>query len=179
MCANVEIEIYGNDNKIVVKPSAILRNLHIIVYGNKHQIMIGKKTVVSGELWLEDEASSITIREGTTIEEAHIACTEPNGKIVIAEDCMLANGIQIRNGDSHPIIDATTNERLNPARDVMIGKHVWIAARALVLKGVHIGEGSVIGTGSVVTRDVPSYSLVAGNPAKVRKQGITWDRKRL
>jgi len=54
-------------------------------------------------------------------------------------------------------------------KPVVIESDVWIGARAIILKGVRIGRGSVVGAGSVVTRDVPEYSVVAGNPAKVVK----------
>lgn len=54
-------------------------------------------------------------------------------------------------------------------RKVVIGKYVWIGARATILPGVTIGDGAVIGAGSVVTKDVPSCAVVGGNPAKVVK----------
>jgi maltose O-acetyltransferase len=50
---------------------------------------------------------------------------------------------------------------------VTIGNHVWIGYRAIVLPGVSIGEGAVVGAGSVVTRDVPAFAIVAGNPARL------------
>lgn len=50
---------------------------------------------------------------------------------------------------------------------VFIGNHVWIGYRAIVLPGVTIGEGAVVGAGSVVTRDVPAFAIVAGNPARL------------
>ena len=50
---------------------------------------------------------------------------------------------------------------------VIIKKGVWIGARSIVLKGVTIGEGAVIGSGSVVTKDIPPYTINAGNPARV------------
>ena len=54
---------------------------------------------------------------------------------------------------------------------VVIGNDVWIGARVIILPGVHIGDGCVIGAGSVVTKDVEEYSVVAGNPAKlIRKR---------
>jgi len=58
-----------------------------------------------------------------------------------------------------------------PVEPVVIGNDVWIGARVIILPGVHIGDGSVIGAGSVVTKDVEEYSVVAGNPAKlIRKR---------
>jgi len=57
-----------------------------------------------------------------------------------------------------------------PERPVTIGNDVWIGARVIILPGVHIGDGCVIGAGSVVTKDIPAYSICAGNPAKVVKE---------
>lgn len=56
--------------------------------------------------------------------------------------------------------------------DVIIGDRVWIAYRAIILPGVTIGEGAVIGAGSVVTKDVKSYTIVAGNPAHFIKKRV-------
>lgn len=55
----------------------------------------------------------------------------------------------------------------DPKRPVVIGDDVWIAARAIILPGVTIGKGSIIGAGAVVTKDVPEYAVVGGNPARV------------
>jgi acetyltransferase-like isoleucine patch superfamily enzyme len=58
---------------------------------------------------------------------------------------------------------------------VSIGNRVWIGAGAKILKGVSIGDGAVIAAGAIVTRDVPAGALVAGNPAQVIREGVTWD----
>jgi len=53
---------------------------------------------------------------------------------------------------------------------------VWIGTRVTILSGVTVGEGAVIAAGSVVTKDVPPYTVVGGNPAKVLKENIEWKR---
>ena len=60
-------------------------------------------------------------------------------------------------------------QKSSKTEPVVIGDDVWIGARVIILPGVHIGDGSVIGAGSVVTKDVEPYSIVAGNPARVIK----------
>ena len=62
-------------------------------------------------------------------------------------------------------------QKSSAPKPIVIGNDVWIGARVIILGGVHVGDGSVIGAGSVVTRDVEPYSIVAGNPAKlIRKR---------
>lgn len=53
---------------------------------------------------------------------------------------------------------------------VVIGDDVWIGARAIILPGVHVGKGAIVGAGAVVSKDVPEYAIVAGNPARIVKQ---------
>lgn len=56
---------------------------------------------------------------------------------------------------------------LEPIKNTIIGNDVWIGRSAIIVSGVNVGNGAVIGAGSVVTKDVPSYAIVAGNPAKL------------
>lgn len=75
------------------------------------------------------------------------------------------------NVSHYTLIQTLTHDPQSPdfaglAKPVTIGDHVWIGARALICPGVTIGEGAVIGAGSVVTKDVEPYTIVAGNPAR-------------
>lgn len=94
-------------------------------------------------------------------------------KITIGDGATIARGVKIYDGDAHKIIDKNGNV-LNPPKEITIGKHVWIGVNSVILKGVTIGDGAIIGAGSVVTRDVPAYAMVAGNPAVVIKENIEW-----
>lgn len=63
-----------------------------------------------------------------------------------------------------------------PSRgDIVIGNNVWIGYRAIVMPGVHVGDGAIIGAGAVVTRDVPAYAVFGGNPGRMIKRRFTDD----
>ncbi len=67
----------------------------------------------------------------------------------------------------HPLDVAQRNLGIEKASPITIQDNVWIGGKVCILPGVTIGEGAVIGAGSVVTKDIPPYSLAVGNPAKV------------
>lgn len=66
-----------------------------------------------------------------------------------------------------PYVGGFVKSRKQPYDKVVIGNDIWIGAHRVILPGVKIGDGAIIGAGSIVTRDVESYSIVAGNPAKL------------
>ena len=176
---NVSFDIQGNNNEIVIGKQTFLKNTKIFIQGNNHKLILGENCTFCGELWFEDEYCEIHIGDNTTVEQAHVAVTEPYSKIVIGNDCMLSNEIQIRTGDSHSIIDNFSGKRINAAKDVVLKNHVWVGARAIILKGVTIGDNSIIGTSAVVTKDVQANTIVAGNPAKQIKSDVNWLRQRI
>lgn len=70
----------------------------------------------------------------------------------------------------HPVDAETRNKGLEYAKPIEVGNNVWIGGDVVVLPGVKIGDNTVIGAGSVVTKDIPSNSVAVGNPCKVIKQ---------
>jgi len=94
-------------------------------------------------------------------------------EIVIEDYVNLGAGAMIYDTDFHPI-DAQARRRHDITQigsaPVRICKDVWVGANATILKGVTIGERSIVGAGSVVTKDVPPDSIVGGAPAKVVKK---------
>jgi maltose O-acetyltransferase len=86
-------------------------------------------------------------------------------KVTIGDYCFFAPGVQVY-AATHPL-DPVVRRTLESARPVTIGDDVWVGGGAIILPGITIGSRSVIGAGSVVTRDVPEGVVVAGNPARV------------
>jgi acetyltransferase-like isoleucine patch superfamily enzyme len=180
VCLNVKYDIIGNNNTVEILNGTILADLNIYISGDNHKLKIGEFcNFKGGEFWFEDNNCTISIGNSTTIESSHLAVTEPFSSIFIEDDCMFANYIEVRTGDSHSIIDLSTQKRINKAKNVTIGNHVWVGAHSKILKGVSIGDNSIIGTNSIVTNNIPNNTIAAGIPAKVIKQNIDWLRERI
>jgi|SoiMethySBSTD1v2_1073268.scaffolds.fasta_scaffold945229_1 maltose O-acetyltransferase len=90
-------------------------------------------------------------------------------QVSIGDRTQIAPGVQLLAAD-HPRDAETRRDLLELARPISIGSNVWIGGAAIVLPGVSIGEDSIIGAGSVVTRDVPSGVLAFGNPCRVVRE---------
>lgn len=93
------------------------------------------------------------------------------GKVVIGDNVMMAPDciIYVRNHESSRLDIPMCEQGSTEERPVVIGNDVWIGGRVIILPGVKIGDGAIIGAGSVVTKDVSEYDVVAGNPARVIK----------
>lgn len=98
-------------------------------------------------------------------------------KVKIGDNCMLAPNVAIYTA-GHPIHPDTRNTAYEYGIEVIIGDNVWIGGNAVICPGVHIGNNVVIGAGSVVTKDIPDWSVAAGNPCRVIKKITDADRKR-
>ncbi|WP_127793330.1 sugar O-acetyltransferase [Agromyces sp. LHK192] len=90
-------------------------------------------------------------------------------RITIGEDCQIGPNVQLLT-PTHPIEPQPRRDRLEAARPITIGDNVWLGGGVIVCPGVSIGENSVIGAGSVVTRDIPANVVAVGNPARVIRE---------
>jgi acetyltransferase-like isoleucine patch superfamily enzyme len=144
--------------------------------GEKGELHVGEECWIQGRLILERDESRIRIGDrvaigGGTILDCALGITIEDD-VIISYDCILADS------DNHSLLSherkADVANWKNGFHDwsrskmdsIRICQGAWVGARACILKGVTIGNGAVVGMGSVVTRDVPSYTVVAGNPAR-------------
>ena len=179
---NCRVDIVGHDNTLIIGEFCYFKNITFLIRGDHNTVRISDavKFRLGGSLHVEDRECLIAIGENSTFEEVHIAATEPRSQIVIGADCMFAYDIDVRTGDSHSIIDTRTNRRINYAGNILIGDHVWVAPHCSILKGVRIGSNCVLATRSVITKSFPRQGvIIGGSPARILKENITWDRRRL
>lgn len=115
---------------------------------------------------------TLVVRDGTLIHAPTYIFV--GKRVEIGERCLLARGITIMDTDWHKLAIGDEKPK-EQAKEVMIKDHCWIGQNVTILKGVTIGEGAVIGANSVVTKDVPPRTMVAGNPARVIKENVVWE----
>ena len=146
------------------------------VYMRKSQINVYENASMSAEsLYLCDHVL-INIYSGRA-EFGHVYIGA-NTKIMvydylhIGDDCLISWNVSIMDGDAHMLKSGSKSNRF---QQVIIRDHVWIGSNVIILKGVEIGEGCVIGSGSVVTKSIPAHSLAVGCPARVIKENVTWE----
>ena len=118
-------------------------------------------------LHLRDRGAVLSIGEGSFVN--HRSEIIAHERVEIGSHCLFAWDVQVMDSDSHSV------DGLPHTAPVVIGDRVWIGCRATVLKGVTVGDGAVVAACSVVTRDVPPRALVAGNPARVVREDVTWE----
>jgi len=114
--------------------------------------------------------SEIFIGAGVGLNGTSITCRTTS--IEIKEGTMIAPNVIIVDSDFHaiwPPENRTMNMDYEKDEGVIIGKNVWIGMNSMILKGVTLGDNSIIGAGSVVVSDIPKNTIAAGNPAKVIK----------
>lgn len=175
----VTLRVRGRGNQVVLGAGVRLANVVIEIVGEGNELRFGAGVSFkqSGLVTVRGEACELNVGRETSFEQARLNVGERGHHLRIGEDCMFAYDVEVRTTDGHALLDARTSERINEARSVEIGDHVWVAAHTLVLKGVTLGDGAVVAAGAVVARSVPAGCVVGGNPAKVLREDVTWSRR--
>ena len=131
-------------------------------------LKVNKKfTMYAGSYVRVVKRGSLEVNGGFINEGVEITCAN---KIIIGHDVAIARDVVIRDYDAHEL----NYPDFEISKPIIIGDNVWIGNRAVILKGVTIGNGAVVGAGSIVTKNVPPNTVVAGNPARIIRSNVTW-----
>lgn len=94
-------------------------------------------------------------------------------KLYIGAGTLIGDYCSIHDFDGHKIMNET-GDFIEGISEIHIGRNVWIGEKVTILKGVSIGDNSIIGAGSLVTKDVPDGVLVVGNPCRILRENVFW-----
>ncbi len=150
----------------------------------KKYLMVGDDSVVKGSFIFEITEGQISIGSRTFIGGGQFICID---SIKIGDDVMFSWGCTVADNNSHSHIwnqrkndvaqwkNGLDENRIGKYKDwtnvkrgkIVVRDKAWIGFNSIILKGVTIGEGAIVGAGSVVTKDVPDWTIVAGNPARI------------
>lgn len=153
----------------------------------KVYLCVGCDSVINGSFVFEIASGKITIGSRTFIGGGMFICIE---EIEIGNDVMFSWGCTVADNNSHSHIwqerkndvlewkRGLDENKIGAYKDwtnvkrakITIKDKAWIGFNSIILKGVTIGEGAIVGAGSVVTKDVPDWTIVAGNPAKIIRE---------
>lgn len=188
---NKSINLLNDNLRFISYPdSTNISNLNLTVRNpieDKKYIEIGENSLISGNFIFEIKEGKVSIGDRTFIGGGSFICID---EIQIGNDVMFSWGCTITDNNSHSHI---WSERRNDVLEwkkgidenkigvykdwskvksgkITIKDKAWIGFNCIILKGVTIGEGAIVGAGSVVTKDVPDWTIVAGNPAKIIRE---------
>lgn len=157
--AHSSIRIIANSASLKFEETDRLFNLHIsICRGSNQNLYWGKNTNTWG-----------------TVINLH----EENDSMTIGKNCMFSGQISIWATDGHAILDKDTGEILNHIKNpLVIGDNCWIGEGVRLTKNAQLPSYSMVGGGAVVTKKfTEEYTAIAGNPARIVKQNVTWTRE--
>lgn len=162
--------------KLVIDQTASVQQQGILLRDNC-RFVVGRDSVIRGQIIMERTGSCVSFGARSYFG-GFISCA---GSIVVGDDVLISGAGGIFDHESHSVqfslrkadvqdwrLDRKdwSNVRIDP---VVIRDKAWIGFNVIILRGITIGEGAVVGAGSVVTRDVAPYTVVAGNPARFIK----------
>ncbi len=177
-----EVQWFFYRDRVTAKGKVFL-NMGAGILGNASpdQIVLGENVRLSG--WLTVLGHGVVIIGDYTLIGAR-SVIQAWERVTIGSYTMISPDVWIQDNNSHSVyaqdrlVDILGSRDFNPvgidttnaaAKPIVIGSHVWIGRRAMIFKGVTIGDRAIVAAGAIVTRDVPPDTVVAGNPARVVK----------
>ena len=172
-----------NHHKMIVGDNFSMGIYAVIFHnGPKENIKIGRCVSILGKLNVRSGGILVVGDYSTIRYDSEIDVVS---SVTIGRNCIISNNVIVSDNNSHPTSpekrrimcesghESELWDRIHSkSKPVIIEDNVWIGRRVMINKGVRIGEGSIIAAGAVVTKSVPPYSVVYGNPA--RHKPLEW-----
>ena len=135
-----------------------------VSFGGKASIGHGSKISVRGDLYLGDGFNMTA--------ESTIVCAK---EIRFGRDCLLSWDILVMDTDEHPLFNKE-NERINLDKAILVGDHVWIGCKCVLLKGADVPNNTVVAAGTLLTSSFAGeHQVIGGNPPSVLKRDVSWN----
>lgn len=164
-CHPILFFCFTRKNNLIVKGRCDIKKIHKIKLGKN--VQFGSETRIN----FYDETDDVKLIIGDNSYFVNRVTILGGGVINIGKDVLVASDVAFfsENHSIKPEANMPYKEQPLVFNDIFIGEGTWIGEKVIILPGVSIGKGCVIGAGSVVTKSVPNWSIVVGNPAKVIK----------
>ncbi len=175
-------EIFGKGNVVIGKPS----ECRVLVWGDNNHIEFQEpRGTFMGKLQIgfpDCPVCNCRIIVGPRTDSVGLTLwmLEDGSNLEIGSDCLISHQVQFWCSDTHALLDENGKVANASPHHIVIGDHSWIGFGVHVLKNVILPPGSIVGLGSVVAGksfSVPNCAY-AGNPARVVKEGVSWDKRR-
>lgn len=196
---NAAFNIRNNVNLIIGKSCTLLGKMILMDYADmcvnegcylkgkiflqsKATLRIGKECAIRANTMDIRDETNCFIGNNVTTGENFLASVSDYTSLQIGDDCMFSHEVAIYTNDGHGIFDVELGENINStpeenaSRKVVIGNHVWIGFRTMILYKTVIGDGSIIGAYSLVKNKFPNNCMVVGIPAKDIRHNVSWSR---
>ena len=167
-----QLSITGKHNFVSIT-NASLNNAVIKINGTNNKIVLENGVRFTGEINIRGTNCLVKIGKESTFGGARIINVGMNNIVTIGDNCLFSDQIEIWASDTHSIYNEN-NTLINPEKPIIIGNHVWVGSRVIILKGVTLGDDSIIGMGALVTKNVESKSIHVGSPNHQLKNNIKW-----
>jgi len=153
--------------------TTILEPQAVIYIGERGVLTLGERNILYPHVSIRIDQGWATTGRDVSFGPG-VMIYEPRAGLEIGNSCMLAAGVSIC-GVSHGAeqTDIPMREQPATAAKIVIEDDVWLGMRVVVMPGVTIGRGSIIGAGSVVTRDIPPFSVAWGTPCTIQRSRVS------
>lgn len=172
---NSNINFKGNNNILYCEGNVKIVGANFSFEGNNSIVYLSSALnyQYSFNLIIYNDSTFFIGRENNMSSPININIQE-NQNVIIGAGGSISSGVNIRTADIHPIYDNASKERINYAKSVFIGDHVWIGHLAYISRGAKIGSGAIVENNSFIPHNakIPSNSLVVGNPAKIERKNV-------